>query len=86
MRTGQRDFARRSVRLVHQLGQAKIQNLDAPVFGDENVLRLQVTVDDALLVRRRQAVGDLYAIFNCFALRERSAVENRSQSFALEEL
>src|SRR5437773_611293 len=32
-------------------GQAEIQNLDAAVFGQEDVLRLQIAVDDALGVR-----------------------------------
>ena len=50
---------RRVGAVLEQLGQAEVQNLDAAVGGDEEVLRLQVAMDDALLVRRRQAVRDL---------------------------
>ena len=42
-----------------QLGQAEVENLDAPVGGDEEILGLEVAVDDPLLVRGRQAARDL---------------------------
>ena len=44
-----------------ELRQTEVENLHALVARDEDVLRLQVAMDDALLVRGREAVGDLNA-------------------------
>src|SRR5262249_53476769 len=41
--------------------QSEIQNLPVPSFGDEDVRRLDVPVDDASRVRRVQRVGDFDA-------------------------
>src|SRR5437588_9646834 len=35
---------------LRQLGNSKVENLYAPVFGDEDVVGLQVTVNDPFLV------------------------------------
>ena len=43
-----------------ELRQAEIQDLRLAAIGDENVRRLDVTVNDALLVRRIQRIGNLY--------------------------
>ena len=48
-------------------GQAKVANFHPPVFGDEQVLRLEDAMDDALVVRWRQPVGDLHGVVNRFA-------------------
>ncbi len=71
---------------LRQLRQAKIQDFDAPVFGDENVFGLQVAVDDPLLVRRRQPVRDLHSIFDRLTLGQRATVQRRAQAFALQKL
>ena len=44
---------------LRQLGQAEVEDLDAPVPGDEQVLGLQVAVDDALVVGGGEPAGDL---------------------------
>jgi hypothetical protein len=44
---------------VRQLRQAEIQDLDAAVTGHEQVLRLEVPVHDAFLVRRREPLDSL---------------------------
>jgi hypothetical protein len=44
------------------LGQAEIQNLDAAVFGEEQVLGLDVAVGDSLAVGRRQPAAVWRAI------------------------
>jgi hypothetical protein len=45
--------------LAPELGQAEVEDLEAPVPGDEEVFGLEVAVDDAFLVGRGQAVGRL---------------------------
>ena len=83
---GQRDLIRIRSRGLHQLRQSEVQNLDAPVFRDENVFRLQIAMDDSLLVRGREPVGDLHSILERLPLRQRSAFEHRPQAFALQKL
>ena len=57
---GQRDCRRVGRRIaVGQLRDAEIEDLDPAVPGDEQVLRLDVAVDDAALVRGGQAARDL---------------------------
>ena len=42
--------------------QAKVENLDVPVFRDEEVLGLQVAVHDPLLVGGGKTPGDLQGV------------------------
>jgi len=81
-------LVRVSVRLcarpLRELRQAKIQNLDAAFFGDENVFGLQVTMDDSLVVRRRQSMGDLNSIFDRLTLGQGAAVERDPQGFTFQ--
>ena len=69
-----------------ELGEAEVENLDAAVAGDEEVLGLQVAVDDALLVRRGQAAGDLDRVVDRLARGQRAARERVAQRLALEQL
>jgi hypothetical protein len=46
---------------LHQFREAEVQNLDAALFGDEQVLRFQVPMNDAFVVRCRQPMSDLNA-------------------------
>ena len=55
--------------------QTKIQNLGVSAIGDENVGRLDVTVDDALRVRGIKRVGDLHAQVQNFFQIERLAAD-----------
>ena len=71
---------------VRQLGEAEVEDLHAAVVGHEDVLGLQVPVDDALLVRGREAVGDLERVVDGLALREGAAREDRPQRLAFEQL
>ena len=66
--------------LVRQLGEAEVEDLDAAVLRDEEVLGLQVPVDDALLVRGRQAVGDLEGVVHGLARRELAARQSAARS------
>ena len=56
------------------------------VLRDEHVLGLQVAVDDALLVRGGEAVGDLEREVDGLLLRDRPAVEPLAQRLALQQL
>src|SRR5262249_40949702 len=53
---GQRQVGRRQ---SHQLGQAEVGDRHAPLPVQEDVLRLDVAVDHALVVRVLQGVADL---------------------------
>src|SRR5262249_50738123 len=53
--------------LLHELGEAEVQDLDAAVSRDEEVLGLQVPMNDALLVGRGEAGGDLETVVDGLA-------------------
>ena len=67
-------------------GQAEVEDLDAAVAGQEDVLGLQVAVDDAFLVRGGQAEGDLAGDLDGACGRKRAVVEPLAQRLALEQL
>ena len=69
-----------------QLGEAEVEDLDASVFGDEDVLGLQVAVDDALLVRGRQALGDLRRVVDRPCAARSGRPRARAERLALEQL
>ena len=58
---------------LDQFGQAEVENLHPAIFGDEDVLRLEVAMNDSFFVRCRESVGDLHAVVNGFANRQRAA-------------
>src|SRR5215471_10531074 len=60
---------------LSQLGHAEVEDLDAFIFGDEQVLGFQITMDDALFVRRGEAVRDLLRVVNRLTLGNTSAVQ-----------
>ena len=84
MRTGESNFVRFRAGILRQLCQSKIQYLDTPVFGDENIFRFQVAVDNSLLMRRRQPVRDLHSILDRLTLGHGPASQRRAQAFALQ--
>ena len=57
------------------LRQPKVEDLDASVLRDEEVLRLQVAMDDALLVRGGEALRDLDGVVDRLARRESAPAE-----------
>ena len=59
---------------THQLGDAEVENLDPPVLGDEQILRLHVPVNDVLVVRRRETFRDLTRIVDGPPRRQRTAM------------
>jgi hypothetical protein len=68
------------------VGQAEIQDLHAAIARDEDILRLQIAVDDAVLVRRRQAEGDLLRAFGSRFRLERAGLQALAQRPAFEQL
>jgi hypothetical protein len=70
---------------LRQLRQTKIEDLDATVFGDEDIFWFEVAVDDSPLVRRCQPVRDLHSILDRLALGQRAAIERVAQALALQE-
>ena len=66
--------------------EAEVQDLDPPVAGQEDVLRLQVPVDDALLVRGREPVRQLRADLDGLAQGQRAALQALPQSLPFQQL
>lgn len=58
---GEAQADKRARRRVERLGEPEVEHLDGAVIADLDVGGLQVAVDDALLVRRLERVGDLPA-------------------------
>ncbi len=71
---------------VRQLREAEVEDLQPPVLRDEEVLRLQVAVDDPLLVRRGKPVRHLERVVDRLARREPSAGEGRAQRLTFQKL
>src|SRR5207245_11297112 len=66
--------------------EAEVENLRPTVGGDEDVLRLQVPVDDPLLVGGRKARRDLKRIVHGLAHGQRTAAQAAAEGLALEQL
>ncbi len=56
------------------------------ILADEEVVGLQVPVNDAPLVRRRETLGDLKGVIHSLLLRNRTRVELAAQRLALQKL
>ena len=67
-------------------GQTEVEDLHVAVGRQEDVLGLQVSMDDALLVGRRQPPRDLGAHLDGLSHRERSAPQPLAQRLSLEQL
>src|SRR6185369_489618 len=50
--------------LCYKFRQTEVENFYSAIFGDEQILRLQVTVHDALLVSGSQTLRDLNSILD----------------------
>jgi hypothetical protein len=68
------------------LGQAEVQQLHAAVGGDEDVGRLDVAVADPFLVRGAEGLGNVDAVLERLAQRDRAAVDPLPQGGAFEQL
>ena len=79
-------MGRRRLRCFNELGDAEVEQLDVPVPGDEDVLRLQVPVDDAALVRSRESLGHLRRPLKGRGQRNGALRQPLPQRLALEQL
>ena len=70
---------------LRQLGQPEIQDLDSPIFREEQILRLEVAMNDPFFVRRGQSMGDLQGIVHSLARRDRSAAQALAQGLSLKQ-
>src|SRR5882762_750855 len=89
---GTRDrFARRVLRTGFitlgsaQLSKPKVEDLHPVVFGNKDVLGLQVAVDDSFFVRGRQTADDLLCVFDCFSQRDRHFIETLAKFLAFKQ-
>ena len=67
-----------------ELGQAKVENLDAPIFRDEQVFGFEVAMNDAVFVGGVQPVSDLHGIVDCGAYRQGTAPQLLAQGLSLQ--
>src|SRR5439155_27373481 len=58
-----------------ELGQSEVENLHPPVAQYEDVLRLQIAVNDSLLVSGGQAAGDLDRMLDRLSLAQRGLAD-----------
>ena len=65
--------------------QAEIQQLGA-ARREHHVGRLQIPMDDTMLMGRRQRVGDLDGVPQCLIQWDHAAAQARSERLALDEL
>jgi hypothetical protein len=55
------------------------------VARDEDILRFEVAMENTVIVSGSESARDLKRVFDCFAHRQRTAIQPRSQSFAVEQ-
>ena len=68
----------------HAVKILQVQNLYAAVFGDEQVLRVEVTMHDALFVSCRKSIGNLNAVVDRLAYRHQAVRQLLPQRAALQ--
>ena len=85
-RRGLRQVGRRGARALPRLGEAEVENLGLAVGGQLDVRRLEVAVDDALLVRLFERLGDLPRDRDGLVDGDRPALQALRQVFSLDEL
>ena len=83
---GRQQVRARAAGRACSLGEAEVEQLRAPLVRHEDVLRLQVPVNDPLLVRRGQSLCDLRGEVDRLAGAKRALPEAYAQRLAFEEL
>src|SRR5262249_49408965 len=69
-----------------EFGKTEIEDLHPPIVRDEQVLRLQITMDDAFGMSGGQSLGDLPRVINGLSRSDWSLLYRRAQLFAFEQL
>jgi hypothetical protein len=72
--------------ILCQLRQAEVENLDAVVTGDEDVLGLEIAVRDPFVVRRREPVRNGERQLNRLADSDRTCIQAVPEGLAFEQL
>ena len=65
---------------------AEVENLYATIFGDEDVVGLEIAMNDSFLMRGRQTAGDLARIVDRSTLCKRRPSHSLAHGLALEQL
>src|SRR3990172_8586228 len=71
--------------VVH-LGQPEIENFEQSAVSHKNVFRLEITMDDGLLVSRSQSGSDLYAIRDGRGGMDRACLYEAAKRISFEKL
>ncbi len=71
---------------IHQLRQTEVDDFRVAVLGEHHVGRLEIAVDDALVVRAREPFGDLGGDFEGAVRRQRAARGQVAQLLAAHQL
>ena len=71
---------------MRQLGQPEVEDLDAAISGDEEVLGLQIPMHDPLFVRRGQPVSHLERVIDGLPRWKPAARQRGSQRLAFQQL
>ena len=70
---------------ARQLGQSEVKNLHPAVAGEKKILRLQVAMHDALLVRRSKSLGHLDRVVDDSSHRQRAVAQPLAQGLAFQQ-
>ena len=76
----------RSLLVGHRLGETEVEDLDPAVVRELDVGRLEIAMQDPLLVRRLESLGDLEEQRQRLLDRDRTARDARRQVLALDQL
>src|SRR5262249_4229961 len=70
---------------ARELGQPKVEDLHAPVVGDEQIIRFEIAMDDPLFMSCGQAMNYLQGIIDSLALWHDGAAHALAQALALKQ-
>ena len=73
-------------RRLRELGEAEVEDLHAIIVDDEDVLRLEIAMNDSLLMRGRESARKLRRIFDGQSRREAAFIQFVAQRHAVDEL
>ena len=77
---------RRRRLILRQLRQPEVENLDPAIPGNEDVLGLEITMDDALFVRRLEPARDLKGMLDRLANSDRATIQPVPKRLPFEQL
>jgi len=70
---------------LSEFREAEVEDLNPPVFGDEQILRLEIAMNDSFFVRRCQSMRDLHGVVQRLAGGNGSATQTLAQRLALQQ-